>query len=87
MLKMNISDRCSPLLFHPEFFYNIQIVDSHGTARHCIAIHQNLIFDSNRLEPMHLTKEGLDLCCSTLRSGESFARVARGYCLRPKGPR
>ena len=87
VLKMDISDRCSPLLFYPKFFYNIQIEDSHGFPRHCIAIHQNLIFDSNLLEPMHLTKEGLDLCCSTLRSGESFARVRRGYCLQPKGPR
>ena len=87
VVRMVITDKCSPFTFHPDFFYNIQIVDGHGYRRHCITVHKNLIFDSNQEKAMHLTKEGLDLCCSTLNPGESFARVARGYCLYPRGPR
>ena len=87
VVKMVITPKCSPLTFHPDFFYSIQIVDGHGYRRHCITIHKNLIFDSNQDRAMHLTKDGLDLCCSFLRKGESFARVARGYCLYRRGPR
>lgn len=87
VVKMVITPKCSPLTFHPDFFYNIQIEDGHGYRRHCITIHKNLIFDSNQDRAMHLTSDGLDLCCSFLRTGESFARVARGYCLYRRGPR
>ena len=87
VVRMVITDKCSPFTFHPDFFYNIQIADGHGYRRHCITVHKNLIFDSNQEKAMHLTKEGLDLCCSKLNPDESFARVARGYCLYPRGPR
>ena len=69
----------SPLNFSPDFFLNIQFQDSEKYCGHSIAIHQNLIFDSNKAKAIPLTKEGLDSCC--LKKGDRFFRVWKGYTL------
>ena len=70
-----------PLNFEPDMFYNIQFEDSNKFSRHCIAIYQELIFDSRHNKAKPLTKAGLDASC--LGEGETFVKVLEGYCLYP----
>jgi hypothetical protein len=78
VVKMDLTPSCSPLEFHPDCFYNIQFEDDTGFIRHCCAIFQNWIFDSNKRKAVHLCKEGLDSCC---KEGAHFVQVLNGYCL------